>query len=395
MTQVVIVGAGPTGATLVLLLVKRGIPVKLVEAARDFRRLFRGEALMPSGLEALGHMDLLPMLERIPHRALDAWEFMLGGRSLFRVDEPIEKQGLPCTLVSQPDLLAAIIEQASKAEQFEFLPGKPVQDLLRDRGRVTGVKLADGQEITAQIVIGADGRNSLIRQRAGLYLEQQSHPIDILWFQLPAGSLARSENVFCSILKDQAGFGVFVSSQGNLQIGWGLHRDERMNWQQIDWAQRLIDHSPPWLAQHIQTHRETLPRPMLLSVIVGLCQQWWQPGLLLLGDAVHPMSPIRAQGINMALRDVIVAANYLVPLLRDGANSDAIDAVLPSIQCDRKPEIIRIQQLQRAELNQGEKLRNSALLRWLVREFIPLLRPFIVQSWLQRQQQLRQGVIPF
>jgi 2-polyprenyl-6-methoxyphenol hydroxylase-like FAD-dependent oxidoreductase len=114
MTQVVIVGAGPTGATLALLLVKRGIPVKLIEASRDFRRVFRGEGLMPSGLDALEQMGLSDLLEGIPHKALDAWEFIIEERSLMRVKEPIEAGGKPCTLVSQPHLLEALIAEASQ-----------------------------------------------------------------------------------------------------------------------------------------------------------------------------------------------------------------------------------------------------------------------------------------
>ena len=114
------------------------------------------------------------------------------------------------------------------------------------------------------------------------------------------------------------------------------------------------------------------------------------PGLLLLGDAAHPMSPIRAQGINMALRDV-VAANYLVPLWQSQPSLAAIDAVIPQIQAQREPEIIQIQQLQQAEVAQAEQLRNNALMRYGVSRLAPLIRSLIRQSWLDRQLQLRQG----
>jgi 2-polyprenyl-6-methoxyphenol hydroxylase-like FAD-dependent oxidoreductase len=202
MTQVVIVGAGPTGATLALLLVQHGIQVKLIEASRDFRRVFRGEALMPSGLDALKQMRLSELIAQIPHKALDAWEFVLEERSLFRVDEPIETDGQPCTLVSQPHLLEALIQKASNYQEFEFLPGKPVRDLIQQEGRIRGVKLGEGQEIIADLVIGCDGRNSVVRQKAGLSLEKLSNNIDILWFKLAAGSLLESENIFYSILDD-------------------------------------------------------------------------------------------------------------------------------------------------------------------------------------------------
>ncbi len=393
MNRVVIVGAGLTGATLALLLVKQGISVTLIEASRDFRRQFRGEALMPSGLDALEQMELSSLLTEIPHRSIDAWEFFLNGRSLFRVNEPIEVGGKPCTLVSQPELLEAIITAANNYPHFEFRSGEPVRDLLKnDEGRVIGVKLGNDTAITANLVIGADGRNSLLRKQADLNLKQLSNSIDILWFKFDSDSLLESANTFYSILHDSNGFGLFRSSQGQLQIGWGLHRDDNLDWKRVDWKKILIANSPPWLAAHLQQPRLTLSSPILLSVIVGRCERWSIPGLLLLGDAVHPMSPIRAQGINMALRDAIVAANYLIPSLQATALPQEIDLLLPLIQQAREPEIIRIQQLQAQEIAQAEILRNYPLLRSLVRQFAPLIRPLIRHSWLKRQRQLRLGV---
>jgi 2-polyprenyl-6-methoxyphenol hydroxylase-like FAD-dependent oxidoreductase len=392
MTQVVIVGAGPTGATLALLLVQRGITVKLIEASRNFQRAFRGEGLMPSGLDALTEMGLAPVLESIPHRALDAWEFWVEGRSLFRVKEPLEPGGQPCTLVSQPALLEALIQAASRYANFEFVQGAPVQKLLWQGQRLCGVSLSGNAEIAADLVIGADGRNSMVRQQAHLPLSQGSKSFDILWFKLADSPQFTAENVFYSILQNQQGFGLFRSSEGNLQVGWGLEAKDSIDWKQVDWAQKLALASPPWLADHFQTYADTIERPVLLSVVVGCCPDWSAPGLLLLGDAAHPMSPIRAQGINMALRDVIVAANHLVPLLQQNSSRAAIDAVLPQIQAERSPEILRVQQLQAQEAAQGQKLTNSALLRWIVSRFAPLLRQRVRRSWLDRQHQLRQGV---
>ena len=392
MTQVVIVGAGPTGATLALLLVKRGIAVKLIEASRNFRRVFRGEGLMPSGLDALEQMGLSPVLERIPHRPLDAWEFLINNRSLFRVDEPMEPGGKPCTLVSQPDLLEALIDQANTYPNFEFIQSTPVQDLLWSNQRVSGVKLSDERSIRADLVIGADGRNSIVRQRANLQIEQQSQSFDILWFKLADSPRFESENVFYSILNGRHAFGLFRGSEGNLQLGWALHEGDDMDWKQIDWSIQLASVSPPWLAEHFREKAETIERPVLLSVVVGRCPRWYVPGLLLLGDAAHPMSPIRAQGINMALRDVIVAANHLVPLLRQRSEHADIDATLPQIQAEREPEIVRSQQLQSHEASLAQRLGKSALLRWVASNLPNVLRKLVRQSWLARQRELRQGV---
>ncbi len=396
MAQVIIVGAGPTGATLALLLVKCGVSVTLIEASRNFQRLFRGEALMPSGLNAIEQMNLSAILEDIPCKPLDGWEFLLNGRTLFSVAEPIETGGKPCTLVSQPHFLAALVEQASNYGQFELIQGEPVRDIIKDElGRVSGVKLSKEQEIKADLVIAADGRNSVVRQKAGLHLQKFSSSIDILWFELAkddSSDWLNSANIFYSILQECYGFGLFQGATGKLQIGWRLHQEDNLDWQNIDWAEMLAKNSPPWLQKHLQTYSATISQPKLLSVIVGRGDRWSLPGLLLLGDAVHPMSPIRAQGINMALRDVVVAANYLVPQLIKETDLQAIDALLPRIQAAREPEIIRIQQLQAEELAQGELLRSSAFIRWGAKQFAPLIRPFIRHSWLKRQQQLRQGI---
>ncbi|MEM8718802.1 MAG: FAD-dependent monooxygenase [Cyanobacteria bacterium P01_G01_bin.39] len=393
MLQVVIVGAGPTGAVMALLLVRRGIKVKLIEASRDFKRQFRGEGLMPSGLDALEQIGLLKLLADLPHQTIDAWEFLLSDRKLFRVKEPLENNGRHCITVSQPHLLTAIIESAQTYSQFEFIQGEAVQDLLSANNRVGGVKLSSGTEITADLIIAADGRNSVLRNKAGINLTKLQNKIDILWFKLDSGTLSTSSNIFYSIIQGQDAFGLFRASSGQLHLGWGLHADDNYDWKNLDWAAKLAATSPAWLAKHITTHKESLTKPMLLSVVVGRCDRWSRPGLILLGDAVHPMSPIRAQGINMAFRDAIVAANHLVPLLTQAeVNLAQIDAVLPLIQQAREPEIIRIQQLQAQEMAQAELLHSSVFVRWGARTFAPIIRPVVKASWLKRQKQMRQGV---
>jgi 2-polyprenyl-6-methoxyphenol hydroxylase-like FAD-dependent oxidoreductase len=431
-SPIVIVGSGPTGATLALLLAQQGIPVTLVEASPTFRRIFRGEALMPSGLDALDQMGLLPIVQQIPHRALDAWEFIIEDRSLFRVAEPmqfsqasaslVESVDQACTLVSQPALLEQILQRINEFSYCQLIQGTAVQDVLwqsdsllsQAENRVIGVRLANGLELNSSLVIGADGRNSVVRQAAGLSLVQQDQPFDILWFKLmdegaiaswmpdsnrsqsQSKSQSKSEtaNVFSSILKQGQAFGVFRSAEGSLQIGWSVHGSLPEHWQQIDWAETIAAVAPPQLADHLRRHASRLERPIRLSVMVGRCPQWCQPGLLLLGDAAHPMSPIRAQGINMALRDVVVALNWLVPLFRSpGADLEtAIDTVLPKIQAEREPEIIRIQQLQSQETAQAKRLVNLTALRWLVSRMAPVVGDRIQASWLKRQRELRLGV---
>ncbi len=391
MTQVVIIGAGPTGSTLAMLLAQRGIAVKLIEASRSFWRIFRGEALMPSGLDAIDQMGLADVVEQIPHRSIDAWEFNIENRPIFRVDEPMESGGKPCTLISQPALLEAVLGRATQCENFELIQGTAVRELLWQNERVSGVQLSDGQEIAADLVIGADGRNSIVRQQAQLELVQVDQSFDILWFKLPSSPDFQAENVFHSVLRGEAAFGVFQGSEGNLQVGWSLHRDSQTDWQKVDWAEELAAASPDWLASHFRAQKDAIERPLLLSIIVGRCPQWHRPGLLLLGDAAHPMSPIRAQGINMALRDVIVATNHLVPVLQQSPNLAAIDIALAQIQAEREPEIIEIQRLQQAEVAQAELMHNYSILRHAASLLAPVIGGRIRHRWLDRQLQLRRG----
>lgn len=408
MSQIVIIGAGPTGLTLAMLLAQRGITVKLVEVSRNFRRTFRGEALMPSGLDAIEQMGLSDIVSRIPHRPLDAWEFLIENRSIFRVEEPMEAGGKPCTLISQPAFLEAVLAEASACPSFEFIDGTGVRDLVWQDERVVGVTLGDNRQILADLVIGADGRNSIVRQQANLALATSSASFDILWFKLASSPQLEAENVFYSILASQAAFGLFRGSEGNLQVGWSLHREngekyDTNEWQQTDWAQKFAAASPDWLATALRQRADTIERPMLLSVTVGLCPRWHLPGVLLLGDAAHPMSPIRAQGINMALRDAVVATNHLVPLFQQlpslpdekSLQLTEIDRALSQIQAERAPEIIQIQKLQQAEVAQGELMQNYPLIRYAVSRLvprIPLLRDRIRQSWIDRQLLLRRGV---
>ncbi|MEG4218750.1 FAD-dependent monooxygenase [Microcoleus sp. Pol14C6] len=392
MRQVVIVGAGPTGAALALLLVKRGIAVTLVEAAKDAYRVFRGEGLMPSGLDAIAQMGLSTMLESVPHRQIDAWEFVVGDRQLFRVDEPMGSTR-PCTLVSQPPLLETLISEAQLHPEFEFIPSVPVKDLLYSNDRIAGVKLGEGREIPAALVIGTDGRNSVVRQRAELELVKQQNSIDVLWFKLAAHPRFVADNVFYSILNGGSGFSVFHGAEsGKLHLAWVLSADDKTDRKHADWAETFASLSPAWMAEHFRNCADTIESPMRLSVVVGRCPRWHRPGIILLGDAAHPMSPVRAQGINMALRDVIVGANHLVPLLKAGANCEDIDLALSRIQAEREPEIIRAQQLQAQEAWKGEQLRKNGLLRLLMMQAAPFLGEKIKQFWVKGQYELRQGV---
>jgi 2-polyprenyl-6-methoxyphenol hydroxylase-like FAD-dependent oxidoreductase len=396
----VVVGAGPAGACLALLLARAGVVVTLVEASTSLQRQFRGEALMPSGLEALAAMGLSHLLAALPQRPLQGWRFVVNGRHLFTAREPLggDPQRL-CTLVSQPALLEALLAQTSTSPSFALERGQPVVDLLWRDGRVAGVQLRGGRQLPAELVIGGDGRSSLLRQKAALELVGAPSAIDLLWFQLAGPKPTPLDGCFTTLVGDAGVFSAFESAAGGLQIGWVLEKQAPLPALASDgWIERMASLCPPELAAWLRQGHAGLSAPTRLAVQVGLAAAWWRPGMLLLGDAAHPMSPVRAQGINAALRDAAVAARQLICLAQQPPGvaatpaPAAIDARLAAIEAERRPEVSQLQALQAEETNRGELLRQTPALRWLLAVAAPLLGGLISRRWWRQQQPLRRGI---
>jgi 2-polyprenyl-6-methoxyphenol hydroxylase-like FAD-dependent oxidoreductase len=391
---VVIVGAGPAGASLALLLARQGVPVVLIEASLSPARRFRGEALMPHGLAALDAMGLLPLPATIPQRPLVGWRFVLDGRELFRLAEPLEGPGCQgCSLISQPALLSTLINQVAALPNATVLQGQRVQGLEWQDQRVSGVRLADGRSLAARLVVATDGRSSRLREQAGLALRPRGEPFELLWFALPQSGPSPLQGLFTTVVGPAGLFSLFESANGTVQLGW-LRRDGERNGSSRDGLDQLIGQSPPDLAAWWGRQAGALARPTPLHVRVGQAERWWQPGLLLLGDAAHPLSPVRAQGINLALRDAWVAAQELLPLLlaQQQGPAGALERALERIEAQRRPEVSRLQHLQAEETARGRLLLERPWLRRLLSGGAPLLGPAIAGRWRHDQRQLRQGV---
>ncbi len=393
-----VVGAGPAGASLSLLLARRGLPVDLIDATGRGGRPFRGEGLMPSGLAALAAMGLQPLPKAVAQRPLAAWSFFLDGQLLFEAAEPMGSP-VPCTLIDQDTLLQELLGQAGRLPGFRFHAGQAATDLLERDGRIAGVRLADGTGLEADLVVACDGRDSLLRRKAELALESAPSPLDVLWFRLePPGAEALVrwlDGRFVTVVGAAGSYALFPSARGGVQLGWAIAPEPM--------AQAPTPASPgAWLALWARDAPEPLARllralaaaavmgPVRLPVRVGLCPRWQRPGLLLLGDAAHPMSPLRAQGINMALRDALVAARHLAPALRAGGPA-AIDAAAAAISAERLPEIRRIQQLQQQEAHRADLLRRRHRLRGLLARTARWSGPLLERRWRASQRELRNG----
>ncbi len=352
MSHVVIVGAGPAGASLSYLLVHRGIEVTLLERRRDFAREFRGEILMPSGIEALQEMGLTETFDSVASFTLQTIAVYMNGRQL--LDEALQGDFLndkPPMAISQPALLEALIDKASASPHFHFKRGVSVKELLSENGRIAGVRLHSDeegeQELAADLIIGADGRNSVVRKNIGLSATEQSPPMDIVWCKLPCPTGWNGVRAY-------VGRGhllvAYHTWDDTLQLGWvilkgtfGKLRDRGID----QWVDEMAHHVTPELAAHLRANAASVQKPFLLSVVSDCVDSWSVPGALLIGDAAHTMSPVGGQGLNIALRDAIVAANHLVPVL----NAPVVDQTeltraTHSIETERMVEVQHIQNMQ-------------------------------------------------
>lgn len=401
--QVVVVGAGPSGASLALLLARSGWGVTLVEAsAPAASRPYRGEGLMPSGLAALEAMGLWPLPQEVRHRPLQGWTVVLDGRPFFTVAEPLGGDR-GCWLVDQESLLAHLRRELGCLSGARVVEGCSVRALLRPEGangRVGGVVLADGSELKADLVVGCDGRSSLVRQQGGLELQHEEHGEEVvLWFRLAGAQVAPLERWlagrFLTVVAGGISFALFQEAAGEaLRLGWvaepGADRPEdAAGWRQ-GWCEALPGEAAALLAQ---VPLPLISGPQRFPVQVGWARCWHAPGLLILGDAAHPMSPVRAQGINMALRDALVAARVLVPV--GGISAEvprSLDARLPLISQQRLPEIRLMQQRQASEAALGTRLRQLGWLRQALARTAPWSGALARQRWIQQQHRLREGL---
>jgi 2-polyprenyl-6-methoxyphenol hydroxylase-like FAD-dependent oxidoreductase len=397
--RVVIVGAGPAGMALAYLLARRGVGVTVLEMHHDFARAFRGEGLQRSGIDAFRQMGLGEQFDRLPHTELQFIEIHSRGRRIIRADAERFGRGL-ARAVSQPALLQLLADEAGRNPSFRLECGVTMRDFLRENGRVVGVRASaeDGpREYRADLVVGADGRHAATRKHSGFPELSTPQGFDILWLKVPY------PDDFPDRMTAQVAFAAnhaalaYPTADGQLQVGFMIPKGgyATLRARGTDtWTEELLGRLPAYLADHLRAHREAIAGATLLNVVCDRLTEWTAPGLLLIGDAAHPMSPVGGQGINIALRDALVAANHLVPVLTAGGDSSALDAAARRVQEERRPEIEVVQQIQNREayaLNHPDRWSSRLMLRLL---------PFLFRTglllWLQRKErrQLSEGVVP-
>jgi 2-polyprenyl-6-methoxyphenol hydroxylase-like FAD-dependent oxidoreductase len=323
-TTCCVVGGGPAGMMLGLLLARAGVEVTVLEKHGDFLRDFRGDTVHASTLTLLDELGLGPAFERVPHRkveqvslALDQGLVPIG--DLRRLPGPHQH----IALVPQWDFLDLLADAARAEPTFTLRMNTEVTGLI-ERGRtVVGVDYRDADgtsgHLYADLVVGCDGRSSVVRERSRLRVRSFGVPVDVWWFRLP-----REESDPSGAAGRVAGGKMFVLiDRGDyFQVASVIPKgsDAELREQDIATLRSELSEQFPWLGSRVEELR-SWDEVKLLTVKIDRLRRWYDDGVLCIGDAAHAMSPVGGVGINLAIQDAVATARLLAEPLRDGTLS--------------------------------------------------------------------------
>jgi 2-polyprenyl-6-methoxyphenol hydroxylase-like FAD-dependent oxidoreductase len=314
-----IAGGGPAGMMLGLLLARAGVDVVVLEKHADFLRDFRGDTIHPSTLELLHELGALQDFLKLPHQEVHEIGAQIGDVSLPVADF----RHLPtrCKFIAfmpQWDFLTFLAERAGRYPSFDLRMQTEVTGLIGESGRTVGVRATtpDGPlAIRADLVVGADGRSSVVRAKAGLRVQELGAPMDVLWFRLsrrpadPEQTMGRFDigRIFIMINRGEYWQCGYVIPKGSV---------ETVHARGLETFRNGVATLAPFAADRVGEIRDW-EDVRLLTVRVDRLPRWYRPGLLCIGDAAHAMSPIGGVGINLAIQDAVAAAGLLAEPLRE------------------------------------------------------------------------------
>ena len=314
-----IVGCGPAGAILGLILARAGVDVAVLEKHEDFFRDFRGDAIHPPTLGVLDELGLIDRYFELPVQRVLAMKIVTNEGVLPLADFADSKAKFPyVTYVPQWDFLSLLTDEAKKYPNFRLLMRSEAVDLLKDGTAIGGVRYQtpDGpHELAARLTVAADGRRSRMRSSAEMVPKDFGAPMDLLWFRI-SREPTDPEETFVRLVP---GYVFAMVQRGTYwQIGYVVPKGvyQKLRAHDIGALRTILRHALPFLGSRVD-ELESWDPVGFLEVQVNRLTKWHRPGFLCIGDAAHASSPVAGFGVNMAVHDAVAAANALAgPLLR-------------------------------------------------------------------------------
>ena len=320
-----IAGGGPAGVMAGLLLARAGVDVVVLEKHADFFRDFRGDTIHPSTLELMHELGCLDELLKLPHQKARHLTFQFGGTSGTIADFTGLKLRCPyIAFMPQWDFLSFLARRSARYPTFSLKMSAEVTGIIEEGGRVAGVTAATPRgplEVRADLVIAADGRGSLVREKAGLAVEDFGAPMDVLWFGLPRAPNDPDETMG----RFDAGRILVAIDRGDYwQFGYVIPKGtiEEIRQQGLPAFRASVARLAPYVESRVSA-LDDWEKIKLLTVQVNRLKRWHRPGLICIGDAAHAMSPVGGVGINLAIQDAVAASNILAAPLSARQVSDA------------------------------------------------------------------------
>jgi 2-polyprenyl-6-methoxyphenol hydroxylase-like FAD-dependent oxidoreductase len=325
-TTCCIAGGGPAGMMLGLLLARAGVDVMVLEKHADFFRDFRGDTIHPSTLELLYELGYIDDFLKLPIQRAEQIGGTISGFKFIAADfTHLPTHCKFMALAPQWDLLNFIADRARKYPTFHLKLEHEVTGLIRKGDRVIGVraktKTGDVQ-VTADLVIGADGRGSCVRDASGLAVTDFGAPFDVLWMRVSRDPNDPNQ----SLGNFRAGRGLItINRKDYWQCGYLIPKGSLEDLQQKGLAafQDEVARTAPFLRERVK-ELDSWDKIKLLTVQINRLKRWHLPGLLCIGDAAHAMSPMGGVGVNLAIQDAVATANILTPRLLDGTVSEEL-----------------------------------------------------------------------